>query len=761
MPTTVDYVRYYRSLGWTIIPLQPRSKLPIDSSWQTVEREDDDLFFLFEQSPDLNIGWRIDALRLDVDLDSPVATRLAPLFLPTTGMVFGRTGKPRSHYIYYLAEDSSPTTLRFRDPRRGPREDGLTRMLGELRTAPGQQTVLPGSIHQSGQRVEWSTPTVGEPATVEWVELLSSMRELMAATLLVEIWPDGSRHDATGALAGALQRAGWSEERVWTFFERWLPEAGESEREINTDRRLVVRDTFARATGRPTTGWPTFERLTDADAAKRIREWLMDAPVHEGHDMTDVGNAYRLIDAFGDDIRYCPEQKAWYYWDLRRWREDSDSTKLEYLFKQVTDIMLDDELPRLQAILRAGATEGADERVRAMYKHIKTSRSSPRIRAAVQVARTLPEVQIQLAELDADPYLLNCQNGTLDLQTGGLRPHVRSDYITKITSCDWSPNAAYHDWDRFLLRSMDNDLEMMAYLQRLAGYSLFHGNPAERFMIVHGPAGSGKSTFVEALSEMLGSYTTTLDPSSLKGEGETGQARSDLVQLRGARMVRTQELDTGQRWSAALVKRLTGGDTITARELYRAPIQFLPGFKMWLSTNERPRVVDSSDGYWRRLIEIPFSHVVTVEEFDERLKDRLKREAKEAILAWAYGGFRMFFDGGLGDPPRRVQEAVLEYRESMDPVAQFIAEQCEIGVDHREPAGPLYTAFRDWCQSSGQRNIMSSASFKQIMETRGFTWVRTRNGNVHEGVRLIRRASQVALVGDPFSRAPRVAPERN
>ena len=767
MPTPPrEFVQTYHAMGWTIIPLLPRSKRPVDAAWQNVSRSPEDTEALFELNPSLNIGWLIPEGWVDVDLDTPQAIRMAPNYLPRTEMVFGRRTKPNSHYLYRYAgtlpyskfSDPSLTHARSSGPNalvsplvepgeistaeaaQSPRR---TKTLLELRTI-GHQTALPGSVHESGELIEWRRYD-GAPE-VEADELARQAARLAAAITLSNVWPEGGRHDVTMALAGALHKAGWIADEVWQFLEPVLFEAGDTE---TMDRQRAVNDTIANFQSRPVTGWPTLERLTHGDSIRQIRTWLL-GHTQDIRDLTDQGNALRLFDYFKDTLRYCPSQRMWLYWDGRRWAEDDDQVRAEQRATLVTDYMVERELPVLQA---NGASE---DRVKSFLKHYVASRSANKIRSAVSLARVLTEFHVEVEELDQDPFLLNCPNGTLDLLTGGLKSHDPADYITKLTGADWRPEARSPDWETFIQRTTDGDHEMAGYLQRLAGYSLFFGNPAEKFAIVYGPAGSGKSTFVEVLADTIGGYTATLDPSSLKGEGDQGgSARADLVALRGARMVRTTEIDQGARWSAALVKRLTGGDTLTARKLYKAPIEFVAGFMMFLSTNSRPVVRDTSSGYWRRVLTVPFERVVGADEYDEGLKHRLRTRAREAVLAWAYRGFREYYfemNQHLGELPDRVVAANAEYREEMDPVAQFIEEMCEVDPSYTEKSSALYDAYKTWCRSMNQRPT-STIVFKTAMESRGYEWARTRIANVHKGIKLAALV-EITSNSDPFAGRP-------
>jgi replicative DNA helicase len=201
---------------------------------------------------------------VDVDLDCAAAVRLAPVFLPATGAVFGRLSAPASHYLY-IADGA--TTARFADPTVS---DGERGMLLELRST-GCQTLLPPSTHPVGERVAWEPAHDGDPVKVDATDLARRVRHLAAAALLARHWT-GVRHFAAGALAGGLLRAGWPPEQV-TAFVRAVAEAAD-DGEV-ADRLRMVTDTAANlAAGQPVTGWPTLAQHLGGQVVDRLRDWL-------------------------------------------------------------------------------------------------------------------------------------------------------------------------------------------------------------------------------------------------------------------------------------------------------------------------------------------------------------------------------------------------------------------------------------------------------------------------------------------------------
>ncbi len=262
MSTVYDAALRHTREGWAVVPVPPSSKAPALDGWQHLRLAEAELARHFA-GPAQNLGALLGAPSHDlveVDLDCREALALAH-WLPDTDRVSGRPGNPGSHRWYVAA---GVTTRRFKDT------DNTT--IVELRST-GAQTLLPPSVHPSGERYAWDR--TGAPASVAAAELVTAVARLAAGVLLARRWPpEGGRHDAALALAGVLLRAGWREASVATFIEDVARTAGDEEsaarakNAVTTARRL--------ANGQQATGLPTLARLlADGEAVvERLRDWL-------------------------------------------------------------------------------------------------------------------------------------------------------------------------------------------------------------------------------------------------------------------------------------------------------------------------------------------------------------------------------------------------------------------------------------------------------------------------------------------------------
>ncbi|MDQ3571705.1 MAG: phage/plasmid primase, P4 family [Actinomycetota bacterium] len=429
---------------------------------------------------------------------------------------------------------------------------------------------------------------------------------------------------------------------------------------------------------------------------------------------TDLGNAERLVARHGRDLLYAPGI-GWHYWDDRRWATDRTG---EVERRMVSTV---------RAIYREAGGLEDDERRGKLGKWAHASESEARLRAAVSLARHKVEVVVESERLDADPWLLNVANGTLDLRTGELRDHRREDRLTKLAPVTFEPDAEGAEWDAFLEHLTGGDPELGAFLQRAAGYTLTGDTSEERLFFCHGPAATGKTTYTEALKGMLGDYGSMTDfETFLARRGDAG-VRNDIARLVGSRLVLGVEVEEGRKLAEGLIKQLTGGDTIAARHLYRDFFEFTPQFKLWLAANHRPRVSSEDDAIWRRILQVPFTEVVAPADRDPELKKRLNSDAgRSAILAWAVEGCLAWQRNGLG-VPERVSAYTEEYRQENDPLAEWLEDRCVREPSAFATSAELYKSYEEWAQDTGVRHPITSTALGKALASRGFEKARDRS----------------------------------
>lgn len=478
------------------------------------------------------------------------------------------------------------------------------------------------------------------------------------------------------------------------------------------------------------------------DAVRGLYEWLRERGVtlpemRVLRPLTDLGNAERLVDRYGEDLRYCTDQKEWYVWDGIRWRADTMEVRRRAI-DSARSIEGDAELV-------IGESAEDENLRRGIIAHAHRSEARERLKAAMDVAEacSLPSGQsvgVMRGDFDAGLYTLNCLNGILDLRTGELAPHSRDALMTRMTSAPYFAEARSEVWDAFLHDVTQGDAELMSYLQRVAGYALTASTTEERFFVIHGPTRSGKTTFIEALKAMMGDYSATSSFDTWVQHNHSGGPRSDIARLASVRLVTASEVNAGARLDEALVKQFTGGDTVTARHLYRGEFEFRPQAKLFLVANERPRVSGSpSDAIWSRLVEIPFGFVIPEGKRDPSVKSRLTdpHESGAAILAWAAAGTRAWFEGGLGVPPAAVATATDSYRAEVDTVGAFIEACCVADRAASAQLARVHAAWLEWANRSGESVSLTNRALSKELQNRGFVSGHGNAGAVIRGLRLL------------------------
>ena len=309
------------------------------------------------------------------------------------------------------------------------------------------------------------------------------------------------------------------------------------------------------------------------------------------------------------------------------------------------------------------------KQARANLAHAMASQNTSKLDALVRLARTSPKLAISHQELDADPWALNVDNGTLDLRAGRLRPHRREDLITKLAPVAFDLGAACPTWNGFLDRAMGGDAELVDFLQRMSGYALT-GDVGEHVLaFCFGGGANGKSTFLSTIHAMLGDYASPA-PRGLLFRSRGERHPTELASLHGRRFVTCSEIEDGQAFDEALVKDLTGGDAIECRRMREDFWAFQPTHKLFIAGNHKPTVRGDDEGIWRRMRLVPWVVTIPEAERDTLLPQKLRAELP-GILAWAVRGCLAWQAKGLG-APASVRAATDAYRQESDALGEYL-----------------------------------------------------------------------------------------
>jgi putative DNA primase/helicase len=411
---------------------------------------------------------------------------------------------------------------------------------------------------------------------------------------------------------------------------------------------------------------------------------------------TDAGNAELFADLNEHFLRYDHRRKKWLRWDKHHWVIDAD----RHVFRRAK--------AAARHRLRAAASIKDEKDREYEYRWAIESEATHRIRACLEQAMAHEKLSDTGEGWDSDPYLLGVKNGVIDLRTGRLRPGMPEDRITMTCPVVYDSSATCPRWEQFLRQIFGDDPELISYIQCAVGYSLTADVSEQCIFLAFGEGANGKSTFLKTISRVLGDYSRNL-PFSAFEIGGRSSIPNDIAALVGKRIVTSVETNEATRLNEGRIKALTGGDAITARYLYAEFFTFQPVAKFWLAFNDKPRVVDNSHGFWRRIRLIPFVHTFNGKQADKHLDQKLIAEAP-GILNWAIKGALEWRKTGLVTPAV-VEMSTVEYREESNSVAMFIDDCCCIEAGCWVSSGDLFAAYCIWAKRQDEEYLLDRRAF--------------------------------------------------
>jgi len=665
----------YRRRGWAPIPVKGRSKEPnLAELAPYLGRRATGEEISSWTWPGVGIvtGPLSGVLVLDVDGPEGEAV-LKEHGHPITPMV--RTGGGGLH-LYFRHPDADVRT-------------GIRVAPGLDVKASGGYVVAPPSVGPAGRPYEWIiSPEDAEPAEVPgWLMVVIERprRNGTAGPVGARI-PPGRRNAELTSFAGTMRRRGAGEEEMFAALA--VSNARRCDPPLEEEEVRKIAASVAR-----------YEPTDDGPPPSANGRGAGEPPAR--FNLTDMGNAERFVARHGEDVRYCYPWGKWLVWTGSRWERD-DAGRVHKLAKGT-----------VRGIYGEAAAAEDEDRRKALAQHATRSEAESKIRAMLELAK--PEVPVFPGELDANPWLLNAPNGTLDLENGELRPHRREDLLTKMAGAQYDPDAPAPTWAAFLGRVLPGE-ELRGFVRRAGGYSAT-GDTSEQCMFInHGPGANGKSTFQEALAEALGDYAMRTPTETLLSK-RVGGVPNDVARLKGARFVAAAETEEGRRLAESLVKDLTGQDTISARFMRAEWFDFKPTHKLWLSTNHKPEIRGTDSAIWRRIRLIPWAVAIPSAEQDRKLAEKLRGELA-GVLAWAVEGCLEWRRQGLR-APEEVRQATREYRAEMDVLAAFLGDCCRRDEEEMAFAGELWDAWKRWCEETGERPE-SQKRFGGRLSERGF-----------------------------------------
>ena len=704
--TPEQWALYYHSIGFNVIPIRSKGpqkedyKMPLLLEWkpyQTKKVTVDNINNWWSRWPTANIGLICGSISnlavLDIDVDkggleslekiAPKEFRPDDLTTPTAKT--GRIGGGLHFYFRCNYPLGKITNL----------------MPGLDFQGEGSYVVAPPSVHFSGNYYTW-VKSISEFERIEMPSWLLKVIEdhnkkrgngESRATISDGKLKVGTRNTTLTSLSGELYNRGFNPDTIKKVLHSINKEISENplpEREVDAIR----------------TSWPK-RRFLD----------------------NDVGNAERMVHYFGKNFLYCPPEDQFYIWDGRRWTKDDMNVIWELALETVKNI----------AKIEIEGLEG--DEVKKLLELAKSSFSNVKIRGMINCLKTQSEVKVNADRFDRDPYLLCCNNGTLDLLNMEFREHRQEDYITMMADVEYNPDASSELWNGFITKILP-DPEVRLFVQKIAGLSLNGAILEQRYFCCYGKRDNGKSRSTEAIKHVLSDYAQVTPFNTFeKRKNQSGQARSDIVRMKNKRLIVVHEVpEDANKLDDNLIKSVTGGDIITSRGLYKSEEEFYPTVKLIFEGNHKLKYSGYEPSFIKRTIFIHFDVTIPEEEQDKELPGKLKDPyVKSAILNWMYGGWKAYKEDITENNkltiPLKVQNITTLTNLENDPIGFFIEKCCSVGKGFTEKGYELYTAYENFSRLEGITKY-SNTKFGRVMKEKGYEKERNSTGVFYTGVQV-------------------------
>lgn len=425
----------------------------------------------------------------------------------------------------------------------------------------------------------------------------------------------------------------------------------------------------------------------------------------------------KMGEAFGtwaeSQAMYVQEKKQWYLWNNTTWQADQANhmTALASTF-----------LSSLSASCENSPYSELSET-------IKKFETLGKLNNMAKLAT--PALAHSISDLDQDPMLLAVANTYIDLETGQPIPPDPAHLVSISSPVQYDPEADCPVFKEFINTIFEGDEDIVSFLQKMVGYSVTGRGDEQCLFILNGDGANGKSTLMNIIGKLLGGYARTAASHTLMANTRSGVG-DDLMHLVGSRFINVSETDQGQALAEAKIKRITGGDSITARALYGTYGTFKLDGKIWLATNNLPSIQGRDHGIFRRLRVIPFNKKFAPDQQDKTLPDRLELELS-GIMNWAIEGCLKWQADGL-NPPQIIQDQLDQYQTDMDTVGNYVVENLVLLPEGKLQSSVLYGHYKDWCQGMGYAAQDDKGFKNSLLQMDGVSYIKRRIGRFYDGL---------------------------
>lgn len=729
-PSVIDAAVAYTRAGLSVVPCVLPGKYP-PLSWLTYQAEAADeqqVKQWYTQNQQWGLGLvcgevsgGLEVIDLDggafaEQFESAVKVNANGLF---DKLVIEQSPSGGRHYAYRSEEVDgnsiiAKTTAELPGHAKG--RDGLTALI-ETRGQGGYIVVYPTRGYCLTQGTWDAVPTITrEERNLLWgcAAMFDESEKALPVQTLEPRKPDAikkTNEESGTELADILKRNGWTLERTTRDRQEWRrpgKETGVSATWNYIDDSFYVFSSNAapfQASHRYTL--LQVKSLLEPDSVP-----LQDRPLTERYHLTDMGNGRRFTARFNDQFKH---SKAWGWlkWNGYKWERNAD-------------VLVMDAARHTARMIFEEARDSSPEQQKAIGKWAINSQSRAKLDAMLYLASSEDGVRATPDDFDRDNFILNCQNGIIDLRSGEFSDNEPARMLSKSVGINYEPFAECPRWLSFLARIMDSNENLIRFLQRAIGYSMTGSTVEQCFFLNYGTGANGKSVFLETVRGLLNDYAAASEFSAFLAT-QSESVRNDIAALAGARFVSANESGADKRLSEPIIKALTGGDTISARFLFKEYFEFRPQFKVWMATNHKPVIKDTDHAIWRRVRLVPFNVTIPEQERDPHLTATLRGEFA-GILNWAIQGCLEWQRDGLGTPAE-VTDATNTYRNEQDSITSFIEACCIVKPEAAYNASKLHKLF---CENTGEK--VSAREFHRMMTDHMYRSEHSRNGTVWLGI---------------------------
>ena len=727
-PTIKQSALEYIEAGLSVVPCALPGKYP-PLPWMTYQGEiasADQVARWYDKNPQWGVGFACGEVSGGLEVIDLDGGAFADQYVETVErnmpglmakLVMEQSPSGGRHYAYRCAEvDGSTvlakTTAELPGHKRGV--DGLTTLI-ETRGQGGYIVVYPTRGYSLLQGDWHDVPSISVTEREVLFSCAALFDESDKATPQAadtyqstkNIQPPKDNDD----FADLMQRHGWTLEKKVKDHEEWRrpgKESGVSATWNYIDNSLYIFSSNAapfQANHRY-----TFDQIRAMLEPESIP--LHERPLTETYKLTDMGNGKRFMARYREQFKHS-RAWGWLRWNGYKWERNAD-------------VLVMDAARHTAQMIFSEAANATPEDSKAIGKWAINTQNRSKLDAMLYLASSEEGIRATPADFDADGYTLNCLNGIVDLRTGEFSKSDPARMLSKSINAKYDTSAACPRWLAFLDRIMAGNDGMIRFLQRAIGYSLTGSVSEQCFFLNHGTGANGKSVLLETIRHLLNDYAAAAEFSAFL-QTQSESVRNDIAALAGARFVSANESGADKRLSESIIKAITGGDTISARFLFKEYFEFKPQFKVWMATNHKPVIKDTDHAIWRRVRLIPFGVTIPKAERDPNLTATLRTEFS-GILNWAIAGCLQWQADGLGEPAE-VTEATESYRNEQDQLSSFITAYCVVNERAVYSASKLNKLY---CEMTGEK--VSAREFNRMMTEHNYRSEHSRVGTVWVGI---------------------------